>query len=424
MSSTAVVQLSEAEIKRQASTGVLTLRDPRYPGLRFRFTGDRTTGSWYLVKKPSWKKVAGYPQLPVKKLLEILPELNARHAMGESLAVGGQFVTVGDLLAWYGARFATDRHLSSKRRQAVSSMLDAQLMPRIGDMPLAEVAKDTLDARLMWPMLSELSLGYVHSCLRLLKMAFSRASGLGMIDDNPVAALHFADFTRSKIKPKAARLSMLDLPVIVGQIVERFDMHPVDSMMALMMLGHGTRIGETRKARWSHICLNTKVWLIPAGNTKTKAELVLPLTERMCELLGMYRQALGSRATADGGLFVQQLSGRQITSAQALGAFRSMSGGKWTSHDLRKLARTGWVELGVDYLIGEKLLNHSLSLMAETYINTTAEQLKIDALTRWHARLDEAGLRTIARGTEAAQVVINESVKPLRAAACGANNDY
>lgn len=420
-SKTAVIQFSEAEIKRQADGNALTLRDPRYPGLRFRFTGDRTTGSWYLLAGRSWKKVAGYPQLPVRKILEILPELHAKHALGQSVTAGGQFATVGDLLRWYGERFATDRHLSEKRRQGVKSMLEVQLLPRIGQLRLTEVAKDTLDAQLMWPMLSELSLSYVHSCLRLLKMAFSRAHRLGMIDSNPMDGLQLADFTRSKIKPKPARLSMLDLPGIVQQIADGFNTAPVESMLALMMLAHGSRIGETRIARWSHICLNTRAWVIPAENTKTKTELRLPLTDRMCELLALYRERMGKRATPAGGLFVQQVSSRVITASQAQASFRRLSGGNWTSHDLRKLARTGWVELGVDYLIGEKLLNHNLSLMAETYINTTADQLKIDALTQWHQKLDEAGLHALATDTNDAPSVIRKTSKQADSKAASEN---
>lgn len=422
MSKTAVIQFSEAEVKRQAEGSVTNLRDVRYPGLRLRFKTNRTA-SWYLLTGRTWKRVAGWPQLPVRKLLEILPELRAMEATGKSVAVGGQFATVGELLRWYGDRYATDRHLSGKRRQGVKSMLDVQLIPRIGSMQVCEVAKDTLDARLMWPMLSELSLGYAHSCLRVLKMAFGRAHRLGMLNENPVERLVFADFTRSKIKPKPARLSMLDLPEIVQQIVSGFQVEPVGSMLALMMLGHGTRIGETSQARWAHICLNRKVWVLPAENTKTRNELVLPLSDRMCELLAAYRQRMGKRAVPTGGMFVQRLSQKTITAPQAQAAFKRISGGKWTSHDLRKLARTGWVELGVDYLIGEKLLNHNLSLMAETYINTTAEQLKIDALTRWHERLDGAGLSAIGAGNTANTCVIHKAADGTQSAACSVKDE-
>src|SRR5690554_6885482 len=72
-----VTALSDAEIKRQAQGKTGTLRDDRYPGVRFRFLTDRGKGSWFLISGDKWEKVAGYPQLSCKKFLEVLPELQA-----------------------------------------------------------------------------------------------------------------------------------------------------------------------------------------------------------------------------------------------------------------------------------------------------------------------------------------------------------
>ena len=89
------------------------------------------------------------------------------------------------------------------------------------------------------------------------------------------------------------------------------------------------------------------------------------------------------------------MSGRALSENKALEGVRWLSWSDWRSHDLRKIARTGWVEIGVDYLIGEMLLNHTVGFSAETYINTSAENLKLDALQRWHSRLDEHGFSKI-----------------------------
>lgn len=401
MSSTAVVQLSEAEIKRQASTGVLTLRDPRYPGLRFRFTGDRTTGSWYLMTNRSWKKVAGYPQLPVKKLLEVLPELQAQRALGQPVAAASnRWSTCGELLEWYRERVSKDRSLTAKRKNGVCSMIDVQLLPRIADLSIDDVSRESIDRMLMWPLQESLSTSYVRSILRVLQMAFAQAERIDVIDSNPLAGLKFTDFVQAKIKPKAARLHMIDLRDLVERLVDCYQQRIELAMLAIMMLCHGTRVGETRKARWRHICLTQRVWVIPQENTKTRAEHVLPLTEQACSLLLAYRSEMERRGRDADALFTERMSGQIISEANVYTGFRWMSGGQWSSHDLRKLARTGWVEIGVDYLIGEMLLNHAVGFSAETYINTSAEDLKLDALNRWHARLDGAGLSAVWSGTE------------------------
>ncbi len=71
-------------------------------------------------------------------------------------------------------------------------------------------------------------------------------------------------------------------------LADRFESAPGDAMLALMMLCHGTRIGETRQSRWADIALPEREWFIPAEHTKTKTELRVPLTDQVCSLLQPY----------------------------------------------------------------------------------------------------------------------------------------
>lgn len=391
-----VTALSDAEIKRQAQSKTGTLRDDRYPGVRFRFLTDRAKGSWFLISGDKWEKVAGYPQLNCKKFLEVLPELQAQRVLGKpATVINGRWDTCGDVLNWYRERVAKDRSLTAKRKDGVRSMIDVQLMPRIAGLNIDEVSRESIDRLLMWPMQENLSTGYVRSVLRVLQMAFAQSKRLDVISANPLAGLKFTDFVQAKIKPKAARLHMLDLSRLMLRLTDCFDERIELGMMALMMLCHGTRIGETRQALWRHICLTQRVWVIPSENTKTRSEHVLPLTEQVCELLRIYRDRLSRSGRDSDALFTDRVTGKMISERSVYAGFRWMSSGQWSSHDLRKLARTGWVEIGVDYLIGEMLLNHAVGFSAETYINTSAENLKLEALNRWHERLDECGFTSI-----------------------------
>ncbi len=66
---------------------------------------------------------------------------------------------------------------------------------------------------------------------------------------------------------------------------------------------------------------------------------------------------------------------------------RSVSLGEWTAHDLRKLARTCWADLGVDYMVAEQLLNHSMTKLDQAYIHTYMENQKRSAIELWHGHL-------------------------------------
>lgn len=386
-----VVSLSDAEIKRQAKGAISTMRDDRYPGVMFRFLKDRSKGSWFLYDG-GYKKIASYPHLSCKKLAEILPDLHAQIVLGRPLSViTNRGKTCGELLSWYRERAFKDRSRTAKRKNDERSIIDVHLMPRLSELSVEYVARETLDEMLMWPIQEVLSTSYARSVLRVLQMVFAQAKRLDLIGVNPMAGLKFTDFVQAQIMPKPASLHMLDLPWLMERLTECFDERPETGMLALMMLCHGTRIGETRRARWRHICLAQRVWIIPAENTKTRKAHTLPLTEQVCALLSVYRERMKGRHADSDALFVGRGTGKIVTEAAAFSEFRWMSGGAWSSHDLRKLARTGWVEIGVDYLIGEMLLNHSMGFSAETYINTSAENLKLDALSRWHSRLDEFG---------------------------------
>ncbi len=403
MSSTiTVTALSDAEIKRNSGQdGPYRIRCARNPDLRFQYaTSDRGRGSWYLRHNSKWQKFAEWPQIPSRVALQLLQDARERLAGGSAVAVD-RFVTVGDLLRWYGDRVAKNRSLTAKRKAGVRSMIDVQLMPRIAGMRISDVSLEAIDEQMMWPMQEELSTSYVRAVFRVLQMAFAQSERLEIMASNPMDGFKFTDFIEAEIMPKASRLRMLDLESLIERLSVCFGERIEHGMMALMMLCHGTRIGETRNAKWRHICLSQRVWVIPSENTKTRSEHVLPLTEQVCSLLRIYREELKLRGRESDSLFTDRMTGKAMSEATAFAGFRWISGGNWSSHDLRKLARTGWVEIGVDYLIGEMLLNHAVGFSAETYINTSAENLKMDALTRWHARLDECGFGKIHGGIEA-----------------------
>ncbi|EKT4540299.1 site-specific integrase [Pseudomonas putida] len=402
MSATREVKLSEAEVRRQsADKSVRDLRDPRHPGLYLRFWSSRERGTWHLVRGKKWVPVARWPELSVSAVIAELPALRQRLLRDPATApVVSGMATVGQLLDWYGDRMARDRSLSAKRKAGARSAIAQHLKPRLDDLGVAGVNADALDKHLMWPCQAEVSLSYLRQMFALLLTAFRQARQLGLIDHNPMAGMRFNDFTKAKILPKAARLRDVQLPEVMQQLAKAFEEAPGDVMLALMMLAHGTRIGETRMARWNEISLAAAEWFIPAPNAKTRTEHRLPLTAQVQALLTRYR-AIQQAAGYEGVYLFPNRRGLCLSETQASNVFKRLGQGEWTSHDLRKVSRSTWTDLGIDGHIGEMLLNHKLGKIASTYIHTQAMQQRRAALEKWHAWLDRIGFAAIHGLTKA-----------------------
>lgn len=312
---------------------------------------------------------------------------------------GGELRTTGDVVLWWLERVEQNRSTSDSYKRSTRSMVRKNILPSVGKVPVKRLDRRVLDDKLVWPMVQDgKKAGTQQKAFQALRQAFLMAEKTGRIDANPMAALTFKSFHRGAIGSKPASLSRVDLPALVQQLAANFDRDPVNGLLPLMMLAHGTRLGETLQAQWSHVSLVERVWVLPELNCKSRRQHLLPLTPQALALLARYRQALPDARTQADWLFPVR-GGARLAATSASSMFRALSGGKWSSHDLRKLMRDCLADLGIDYFIGERLINHSLGKVSETYLTRDVMERCREALERWHARLDECGF-SIATGLD------------------------
>lgn len=327
--------------------------------------------------------------------------------------------TVGHVVMWWLSRVEQNRATSDSYKRSTRSMVLKNILPALGKVLVSKLDRRVLDDKLVWPMVQDgKKAGTQQKAFQALRQAFLLAEKTGRIKANPMASLTFKSFHRGAIGSKPASLSRVDLPGLVKQLAENFDRDPVNGLLPLLMLAHGTRIGETLQAQWSHISLVERVWVLPELNCKSRRQHLLPLTPQVLALLARYRQSMpDARAQIDWVFPVR--GGARLSSTSASAMFRAVSGGKWSSHDLRKLMRDCLADLGVDFFIGERLINHSMGKVAETYLTRDVMERCREALERWHARLDECGF-SIATGLDIAAPASSpnpESPEPTGAAA-------
>lgn len=418
MPKTLQVLLSDASIKRHAAeTDVFELKDPRHP-LRLRYRKDRARGSWYVVlysRGGRWKKAGNWPDVPARLMLDSLPEVMARLSVDPaSTATVDGWETVGQLLEWFAARVKADRGLSRQRRSTVLSAIRCHLVPRLGVLRLDALDKSRIDDRLVWPMKAECGLSHIKSVLSVLQSAFRRALRLSKITVNPIERVTFSDFSKEKIRPKGARLRHVEVVDLLAGWVDQYDSKPVDVTFAAMMLAHGSRISETRLAKWKDLSLSVGgEWFIPAAHTKSKRDHRIPLTSQAIAILTRYRDQQKARGYVGAFVFPStKHSGRPLSRGQSFEIFQRLGGSEWTSHDLRKLSRTTWADLNVDSLVAKLLLNHSLTDLEATYFQSQGEALKRAALDKWHAWLDTQGFDALHSKTAARRAAKPVSLDP------------
>lgn len=390
--------ISDALIRRNKKNDIRQITDTRYP-VKFRYHKNRDKGSWYFVKYIRgtciWRKIASYPAVNTTVLFKRLPDIAGQMIVDHDTAFAGcGFSSCDDLFFWYRERTSSAGYLSKKRRAAIKSMLDKHLIPKLGGVCLSVVDRVCIDDKLIQAMQGNYSVEYIRQVFDVLRLIFKQAYKLKIVNINPLFDFKFSDFIDTPVKVKEGKIKRNDLPLIFSSL----EIYPHwQSMLPLLMLMHGTRIGETRKSRWDYIDWVDRRWIIPGSITKNGDSNRVPLTDVAAALLKMHRanqEYMGYR-----GVFLfPNRSGGFISETRADQVIVRLSSANWTSHDLRKMARTAWADLGVDYMVSERLLNHRLSKLDQTYVHTYVETQKRAALEKYHNWLRQYGLDAFLSG--------------------------
>lgn len=379
-------KISEAQIRKNKSNEhIQQLKDNSY-SLYFRYKKNRSQGTWFFYQykdgKRTFHRLGKYPDLSATKVFNVLENYVADLSEGKRSS-HNEFETVDGLLCWYLDDELRSKHLNQKRINSIKSIVDLHLIPAFHCMPLMEFDHQKIEKLLMKPLRHEqYSISYIRSIFQVLKRAFNKASNLKLISYNSISSSKFTDFVSTSVPVKGCRL----LPSDVVNILRDFDnADPFARTLCLLMIGHGTRIGETRLSKWRHICFKSKQWTIPKGNTKTKKEITYPLSDEMVKYLMAFKKwQLDNHYKGNNVFPANKKDKTAIDSGRASELVRLVSLQKWSAHDLRKLARTAWADLGIDYLVAESLLNHAKGKLDQAYIHTHMSLQKKKAIEMHH----------------------------------------
>lgn len=200
--------------------------------------------------------------------------------------------------------------------------------------------------------------------------------------------------SRDRLKLTAAELSSL-LPALTS-------IGPANALMVKILLATATRIGELVNAKWEHIDFERREWTIPPEHSKNQKEFVIPITDLV---LGWF---LELKELSFGSTFVLPVRQRKkaigdapmdpVTLNAAINKLCKELGDKcrrFTPHDLRSTARSHLGALGVNILIAERCLNHTLGALVDIYDKHDYIEERREALVRWSeclANFEHGGL--------------------------------
>lgn len=173
-----------------------------------------------------------------------------------------------------------------------------------------------------------------------------------------------------------------------------------------IMLSTGTRVGETVAARWTHIDLNNKSWLIPAENAKSGVMhnvRMSDFTQSYFASLWDWREKLpedrrsefvfpssrGHRTALNNQTVGKALADRQRQNRKPLPGRTEhtnalvLEGGPWKCHDLRRTCGTLMQSLGIAESIVHRCLNHArVDKLDRVYLQHDYADEMVHA---WHA---------------------------------------
>jgi site-specific recombinase XerD len=148
--------------------------------------------------------------------------------------------------------------------------------------------------------------------------------------------------------------------------------------VALFLLATGARLNEALRARWDQIDKNTRVWKIPASNSKSKRIRSVPLNDAALEILSQ----LGTEGEYD-NLFINTRTKKPLVNVHKVwGSLRSQAGMEWLRiHDLRHSYASFLVNSGRTLYEVQQILGHSDSKVTERYAHLSTRTLQEAANT-------------------------------------------
>ncbi len=276
----------------------------------------------------------------------------------------------------------------SKYQKEVRRTLYSDPIKKLGKYKATDITKKQIISLIM-DVINRNAKTQAKFMLNLLVSVFDYAIGLDVLDEsitNP-ALLAKKTLLKSKIKftnpSKIRHFSILELKKFLQWLPECPLPKDIKNIF-LLTLYTGCRTGEWCNAKWEHIDLSNKTFLIPIAKNNTSH--AVQLSKQACELL----QEIKKDNTLE--YIFPKRGNNQNSLSKKLSYLkqknRMLDIEDWTPHDLRRTVRTGLAQLNCPTEVAEAVLGHSPKGIVGTYnLYSYADQCR-EWLQRWCDHID------------------------------------
>jgi len=369
-----MAKLTDMQIKSLIRAGIPVAKSDG-DGLTFTLSKNGTP-AWVLRYRHGGRQkeltIGRYPDITLAKARELATESRANIQQGEDVARSKKLVA-RELAATKTFRELANDYLAKAKPVLAASTfkqrkyhIDDVILPKLGSLLVREVT--TTDVVYLIE-----SVGKMHVA-SLVLIALSRIFKHGIAKHlaltNPCLGI-----TASAIcdAPKPTRLRLKLSEDELRVVLPALPSIGIQNAIAIkILLSTCVRIGELVKAEWVDIDFEKAEWTIPDSNSKTRKGFTIPLSPAIVEWFKELQQyACGSNYV----LPTRRIGASKqphiltLTISVALNKLCNKLEGvrRFTPHDLRSTARSHLTELGVNLIVAERCLNHSLGGLVSIY---------------------------------------------------------
>jgi len=260
--------------------------------------------------------------------------------------------------------YATSRKRSWKRDEELFRL---RINGVFGNKRLNEITRQQIQTFHASVLAEGLAPASADHHIKLIRRALNLAIEWEMLEKNPAARIQLYNVD-NKVEHYLNDDELQRLVTVL-----RANQPPTVCQVALFLLSTGARLSEALQARWDHIDRQTRVWRIPALNSKSRRIRAIPLNDSAIEVL----DSVGTEGKHE-SLFINLQTGEPLTSVNRVwGRLRNKAGlPHLRLHDLRHQFASFLVNSGRTIYEVQKILGHSDTKVTERYAHLSLTTLQ------------------------------------------------